>query len=309
MALTSLEICAGAGGQSIGIEQAGFYPVALVDNDFDCCQTLHINRPSWNIIRTDVCEFDATPFKGVDLFAGGVPCPPFSKAGKQLGHKDERDLFPHALRLIKQCSPRAIMLENVRGFLDAGFTNYRNALFESLEAMGYRIYLRLLHASDYGVSQLRPRVLIVGIKEDEKCFFWPNPHNCPPAHVGDALYDLMAGEGWTGADAWRTQAQGIAPTLVGGSKRHGGPDLGPTRAKQAWASMGVNGKLLGNAPPTADFTGMPTLTVRMAARLQGFPDDWHFFGRKTTSYRQVGNAFPPPVAFAVAQSIFNCLEG
>lgn len=91
--------------------------------------------------------------------------------------------------------------------------------------------------------------------------------------------------------------------MVGGSKKHGGPDLGPTRARRAWASLGVEGRTLAEVAPEADFCGMPRLTVRMVARLQGFPDSWQFYGRKTTAYRQVGNAFPPPVAAAVARNI------
>ena len=94
-----------------------------------------------------------------------------------------------------------------------------------------------------------------------------------------------------------------APTLVGGSKKHGGPDLGPTRAKKAWATLGVDGMGIWDEAPERDFVGMPRLTTRMAARIQGFPDEWEFFGKKTAAYRQIGNAFPPPVAAAVGRQI------
>ena len=117
----------------------------------------------------------------------------------------------------------------------------------------------------------------------------------------------MAANGWPGVSRWREQANTIAPTLVGGSKKHGGPDLGPTRAKRAWASLGVDGMGIWDEAPGKDFVGMPRLTVRMAARIQGFPDDWQFAGRKTAAYRQVGNAFPPPVAAAVAGKIASAL--
>jgi DNA (cytosine-5)-methyltransferase 1 len=120
---------------------------------------------------------------------------------------------------------------------------------------------------------------------------------------GETLLDLMGENGWRGAKAWAKSANDIAPTIVGGSKKHGGPDLGPTRARAAWATLGVEGKSLFNEAPGADFVGTPRLTVRMVARLQGFPDNWQFHGGKTTSYRQVGNAFPPPVAKAVAQNL------
>jgi DNA (cytosine-5)-methyltransferase 1 len=268
-----------------------------------------LNRPEWNVIEGDVSTFDGTAYRDVDLLAGGVPCPPFTRAGRQLGANDERDLFPEALRLAEEIRPRAIMLENVRGFLDAVFEDYRGKLKNKLQELGYQTDWRLLNASDYGVPQLRPRVVIVAIRDDIFDFFqWPDvlPHN--PPTVGEALYDLMAANGWRGAEQWRERANDIAPTLVGGSKKHGGPDLGPTRAKKAWASLGVNGKLIGNDNPDKAFVGMPYLTVRMAARIQGFPDDWQISGRKTAAYRQVGNAFPPPVAEAVANNIRIALE-
>ena len=306
--VTCLEICAGAGGQALGLEQGGFEPQALVEIDVACCNTLRLNRPQWNVIEGDLRDFEGELFEGIDLLAGGVPCPPFSKAGKQLGKGDERDLFPEALRLVDECRPRAVMLENVRGFLDAVFEDYRGNLKRHLEKMGYTADWRLLNASDFGVSQLRPRVVIVAIRKDlSENFSWPKSLSNNLPTVGELLYDQMASRGWKGVNKWQKRADDIAPTIVGGSKKHGGPDLGPTRAKRAWASLGVDGMGIANEPPERDFLGMPKLTVQMVARIQGFSDDWYFTGKKTPAYRQVGNAFPPPVARAVAQEIFSCL--
>lgn len=306
--LRCIEICAGAGGQALGLEKGGFEPEALVEIDKHCCETLRFNRPGWNVIEADVGEFHADKYKNIDLLAGGVPCPPFSKAGKQLGKGDDRDLFPEALRLVAECRPRAVMLENVRGFLDAVFEDYRCSLKRQLEKLGYVTEWRLLNASDFGVSQLRPRVIIVGIRKDlAENFSWPSSHNSNPKTVGELLYDQMASEGWRGAKKWAKQADDIAPTIVGGSKKHGGPDLGPTRAKRAWATLGVDGMGIANEPPEKDFVGMPRLTIEMVARIQGFPDDWVFSGKKTPAYRQIGNAFPSPVAHAVAEKIYGCL--
>jgi DNA (cytosine-5)-methyltransferase 1 len=115
----SIEICAGAGGQALGLEQAGFEHIALVEIENVACRTLRMNRPQWRVLEGDVRHFDATPYRDeVDLLAGGVPCPPFSVAGKQLGQLDDRDLFPEAIRLIRECNPKAVLLENVRGLLD-----------------------------------------------------------------------------------------------------------------------------------------------------------------------------------------------
>ncbi|HQT43698.1 MAG TPA: DNA cytosine methyltransferase [Halothiobacillus sp.] len=297
-------MCAGAGGQALGLEKAGFGHEALIEIEADYCKTLQFNRPEWNVLSKSLVDFSAKKFKGIDLLAGGLPCPPFSKAGKQLGEDDERNLFPEALRLVDECRPKAIMIENVRGFLDAVFEDYRGHLKAQLKKLGYETDWRLLNASEFGVPQLRPRVVIIALKKDVASEFeWPAVAAHNPATVGETLYDLMAANGWRGAAKWKEQANEIAPTIVGGSKKHGGPDLGPTRARKAWASLGVNGISIGDSAPERDFVGMPRLTTRMVARLQGFPDSWQFAGKKTIAYRQVGNAFPPPVAQAVATQI------
>ena len=304
MSYSSIEICAGAGGQALDLEQAGFDHVSLVELDREACQTLRLNRNQWRVTEGDPHHYSAENWKGIELLGGGVPCSPFSRAGKQLGSNDERDLFPQALRLVVECQPQAVMLENVRGLLDSVFDDYRAKLISDLKKLGYSAEWRLLNASDFGVPQLRPRVVFVALrKSTAEHFSWPSALESPAPTVGESLFDLMAANGWRGAEQWRERACDIAPTLVGGSKKHGGPDLGPTRAKKAWASIGVDGMGIANSAPETDFVGMPRLTVRMAARIQGFPDSWSFSGKKTSAYRQVGNAFPPPVACAVGMQI------
>lgn len=308
-ALTTLELCAGAGGQALGLEQAGIDHAGLIDISSHACATLRHNRPHWKVIEQDLNKFtDAAAFKGVDIVSGGLPCPPFSKAGKQLGASDERNLFPTAIHIVDQTRPRAVMIENVRGILDAVFEDYRTYIAGTLKKLGYVTDWRLLNASDYGVPQLRPRVVFIAVRSEyANAFTWPEPVDEPPPSVGEVLYDLIAAKGWKGAKAWKKRASEIAPTIVGGSLKHGGPDLGPTRARRAWAALGVDGLVLADEPPARDFVGMPRLTVPMVARLQGFPDSWTFIGKKTNAYRQVGNAFPPPVACAVAARLVECL--
>lgn len=306
--LTCVEICAGAGGQALGLAMAGFVHVALVEYEADYCEVLRKNRPEWNVICADVHDFDGRPYRGVDLLAGGVPCPPFSVAGKQLGQDDERDLFPEAIRLIREIKPKAVMLENVRGFLDPGFEEYRNHIFNAIRDLGYSTHIKLLNASNFGVPQLRPRVVIIGIRKDQYgVFVYPEDRPGSAKTVGETLYDLMAENKWVGAKQWAEQADCIAPTLVGGSKKHGGPDLGPTRARKAWAELGVDGRGIADTAPAPGFDGMPRLTSRMMARIQGFPDTWTFGSRKTVACRMIGNAFPPPVAKAVGEQIKECL--
>lgn len=308
--MNSIEICAGAGGQALGLEQAGFSHVALVEYENDYCDCLRQNRPSWNVVCGDVHEFDGRPFNNqIDLLAGGVPCPPFSVAGKQLGADDDRDLFPQMLRLVEEINPRAVMIENVRGLLDPKFDSYREMILQKLDCLGYSTHIKLLNASSYGVPQLRPRVIIVGIRKDiPDTFEYPAESEKLTKTVGETLGDLMAANGWKQVDEWVQKANQIAPTIVGGSKKHGGPDLGPTRARNAWAQLGVDGSGVANEAPCEDFEGMPKLTARMIARIQGFPDDWDFGKRKTKACRMIGNAFPPPVAKAVGENIRKVLE-
>lgn len=311
--LSSVEICAGAGGQALGLEAAGFHHAVAVELDGLAWETLRQNRPSWNPRLADAKQFDATPFRGADLFAGGVPCPPFSVAGKQLGANDERDLFPTALRMVEEVRPTAVMLENVPGFGSRRFDEYRSGIMTRLRDLGFDyVDGRILQAADFGVAQLRPRFVLVALRgKAAKRFAWPAPISAPRPTVGDCLIDLMGSRGWRGAQLWRQKANGIAPTLVGGSKLHGGPDLGPSRAKAAWRLLGVDGGGVADFAPDSAFPvdGAPKLTVRMTARLQGFPDSWQFAGRKTAMYRQVGNAFPPPVAEAVGRSIATAILG
>ena len=307
--LKSIEICAGAGGQALGLEMAGFKHIALVEYEKKYCETLKKNRPEWNICE-DVKNFSGKPYRNkIDLLAGGVPCPPFSVAGKQLGSDDERDLFPEALRLIEEINPKAVMLENVRGFLDPAFKDYRESILKRIDELGYNVQIKLLNASDYGVPQLRPRIVIVGIRKDvQGKFSYPLPTSEKVKTVGETLLDLMKKNHWQNANEWAKQASTIAPTIVGGSKKHGGPDLGPIRARKAWAQLGVDGKGIANEAPEKDFEGMPRLTPRMIARIQGFPDTWNFGDKKTAACRMIGNAFPPPVAKAVGEEIRKVLE-
>lgn len=322
MNFSSVEICAGAGGQALGLERAGFEHELAVEIDLDAAATLKLNRPHWEVRKGDVADahvWDPQDFAygssqpRLDLFAGGVPCPPFSVAGRQLGANDERDLFAWAIEQVGIIRPRAVMLENVRGLSAPRFAGYRQHVLERLAEFGYLAEWRVLNASDFALPQLRPRFVLVAMEpENFAHFHWPKLSG-ETVTVGDALRDLMKSNGWEDADDWADRANKIGPTIVGGSKKHGGADLGPTRAKAAWAQLGVDGRGVANEPPKRGdkFEIGPKLTTAMVARLQGWDEDrfrWSFEGRKTSVYRQIGNAFPPPVAFAVGSAIADALR-
>ena len=292
-------------GQALGFERAGFDHGALIDSNAHACATLRMNRPYWNVIEADLSRLDTHYWKGVDVVSGGLPCPPFSVAGEQRGSDDERDLFPVLLRIVEAVEPRAVLVENVRGLMQRRFNDYRAKVAAALEAMGYAVEWRQLDGHDYGAAQHRTRSFMVAV-DDTLSFEWPKPKGGGPT-VGEALFDLMAEGGWTKAVKWAEGANAPAPTLVGGSDKHGGPDLGPTRARKAWAALGVDGLGVADVPPSPKFRGKPRLTVQMAARLQSFPADWQLAGSKTQRYRQVGNALTVDLGFAMAGALARCL--
>jgi DNA (cytosine-5)-methyltransferase 1 len=378
---TSIEICAGAGGQAVGLHQAGFRHLALVEIDSYAAQTLKLNiedREVWgwerercHILDIDVKKFN--PFKDLtkrkaplkkrelDLLAGGVPCPPFSHAGKQLGKNDDRDLFPRMLELVEMLEPRAVMIENVRGIMDKKFDDYRAWIEAKLTGgvyrddggklvtepgLGYTMgEWDILEASHFGVPQLRPRAILVAFRNDVIAgieYEWPGkwPKEKPVSvvaslkksmlerfrpymdgstpHIADEAFNRWFRKATERHDELKNKGGGIAPTLVGGSKKHGGADLGPSRAKAAWRQLGISGMGVANDIDTCALKGTqardlfgpdgPMLTVRQAAIIQGFPEEWEFAGGKTAQYRQVGNAFPPPVARAVGKTISDVLK-
>ena len=181
--LVTLELCAGAGGQAIGLERAGIDHLGLLEIDSLACSTLRQNRPKWNVIEQDLDTFDAAAFAGADIVSAGLPCPPFSVAGKQLGTSDERNLFPAMVRVVDQVRPRAVMVENVRGILDAVFEDYREHVSRQLRRLGYQPGWHMMSASEFGVPQLRPRVVFVAVrKEYSEYFSWPKRSENPATH-------------------------------------------------------------------------------------------------------------------------------
>ena len=204
--MRSIELFSGAGGLALGLEGAGFESVALVERNRDACATLRMNRPHWNILETDVRELEFAKFGPVDLVAGGPPCQPFSMGGKANGYDDHRDMFPQAVRAVRELRPKAFLFENVRGLLRPAFSNYveyiklqftypdfpisRNVSWEvnlqrlqkynnSHHGAGdlqYNVSIQLANAANYRVPQHRHRVFFVGFRSDlHSKWFFPSP--------------------------------------------------------------------------------------------------------------------------------------
>ncbi|MFD9591748.1 DNA cytosine methyltransferase [Kitasatospora sp. NPDC059973] len=318
--LSCLAVCAGAGGLALGLEQAGFDPVLLLDNRPVACETLRLNRPDWKVLETDLLDFDPLDYQmvyDVDLLAAGLPRVKASAAVKREDSTEELRLLEATIMLMHAVRPRALLIENLPELATKpAFDPIRTTVAAELEHLGYRHRWFVLNAMHHGVPQDRKQGILVALKGDAMDgFVEPAPETAPPITVGEALGTSMAARGWPHATAWAAQADRVAPTLVGGSWKRGGADLGLTGSKRAWARMRVNGGTVADEVPGPDFPWdaslgvkeMTPLTVEQTARLQGFPADWAFAGGKTARYRQVGQASPPPVSRALGLAIRTAL--
>lgn len=318
---TFVEVCSGAGGLALGLERAGFTPRLLLDIEPYACETLLANRPKWNVVNTDLLEFDPVDHPevyDVDLLAAGLPRVKSNATVTRRSSDSEIHLIRATAYLVHAVQPRALIIENVPTLVDDdSLAPVRDFLHKELEHLGYRLTWFVLNACDFGVPQDRRQGVLVAVKQQwASAFRPPRPTVHEHVSVGEALAPSMRSRGWRDVDLWAAQATSVAPTLVGGSKTHGGPDFGPSGTKAKWRRMGVYTKSFGNEPPDADFKWNPALgddglvriTVDQAALLQGFPEDWRFVGGKTARYRQVGNAVPPAVAEALGRAVADALQ-
>lgn len=320
--LTFVDVCSGAGGLALGLEQAGFEPRLLLDDDDSALTTLRTNRPQWNVLHTDLLDFDPSEHPvsyDVDLLAAGLPR---VKSSATVGRTDsgvEERLLEAAVYLVHAIRPRAVLIENVPGLAHSdAYRQFRDFARTELAHLGYEFSWFVMNAVDFGVPQSRKQGVLVAVERQQtKAFRPPTPTVEEPTTVGAVLGPSMASRGWQDAARWAAQADRPAPTLVGGSKNRGGADLGPTGAKRTWATMGVNAHTLGDKVPGPEFVWDPELgrdnmvkiTVEQAALLQGFPESWVIAGLKTARYRQIGHATPPPVGEALGRAFAEALDG
>jgi DNA (cytosine-5)-methyltransferase 1 len=322
---TVIELCAGAGGMSLGLERAGFDHVVAVEFDRQAAATLRKNRPEWTVIQDDIRSIDFSIMEQleVDLVAGGLPCQPYSSDGYGLGKNDPRDLWLEGVRVVSEVKPKAFVFENVDGFLHAAHSDHIADIVGRFRRAGYQVDIHRMRAESYGIAQERSRVLVIGLRDELAGAF-----RMPPAFperrmdIGTALVDLMAENGWEGAYQWAidraqqpvlardgsVKARGaIASTIV---TRRGKP-----REKEAarWGSKEIDIAGLPFHAPTAEEAlkpgFKPALTARMRARLQDFPDDWEFCGGRQAVADQIGNAVPVRMAQAVGLAIHAAIRG
>lgn len=309
--LTTLEICAGAGGQALGLHHAGFRAVGLYEQDRAAVNTLLKNPLLGPAFQKNVRDVDFSIYDSlVTLFAGGVPCQPFSSSGKGLGPTDERDLFMDAVGIIAEAKPCAIMLENVRGFGLANLALYRGEIVEKLQRLGYETSLVRINARDFGLPQNRPRVILIGFLDGlMRNFRAPKPIQDWNITLGEALYPLMAERGWKGAAQWRDKANKVAPCLTGAYRYAKG--FAGNQQLNDWRELGVEPLgIAAEAPgPDAPIDHMPQLTLKMAAMIQGFPEHHVFTDDVIETRRQIANALPPVMGAAMGLAIKEALTG
>lgn len=324
----ALDVFAGAGGLSIGLEEAGFNIVAGAEWDADACETFAKAHPAAMVLEGDVNAMSFKRWRGsVDVVVGGPPCQPWSTGGKRLGAEDPRDGWPSFVRTLREVNPRAFVAENVAGFATGSRRSRFASLVEELEALGYSVTADVVNAADYGVPQKRQRLVIVGLRGASFEFplprFGPAQKN-PWRTAGEVLGPEPIGAGNPSIVTY-ARCPDLRPSPYDGHVFNGGGrpiDLARP-ARTLLASMGGNKTpwidtldvvpkyhahlLDGGEPRTGCVPGARRITVEEAALLQTFPVGMHFAGPRSSCYRQIGNAVPPLLAHVVGQRLLALL--
>lgn len=329
-----IELFAGAGGLALGMEKAGFDSVMLNEIDKHACNTLRENRPQWNVVESDVSKVDFSEYaQSIDILSGGFPCQAFSYAGKKMGFEDTRGtLFFEFARAVKAINPKVIVAENVRGLLKHDNGKTLNTIKGVIDELGYQLVEpRVLKAVFYQVPQKRERLFLVGVRKDladKMLFHWPSPYTrimtMRDALKKGVLYDndvpQSAGQAYP-----KRKAEILAKVPQGGYWRDLPDDLQREYMKKSYFLGGGKtgmARRLAWDEPSLTLTCSPAqkqterchpeetrpLTVREYARIQTFPDDWIFSGPMTAQYKQIGNAVPVNLAYAVGRSLVALLN-
>ena len=317
--VTAIELFAGAGGLALGLEKAGIKTLAHIEFDKACCETLKTNRPGWNVVCKDIHTVDFSRFiNKVDIVTGGFPCQAFSFAVKKLGFDDTRGtLFHEFARCVKETAPKMFMAENVRGLASHDKGRTLTTIISVLEALGYRTQQRILNAAYFGVGQKRERIVIIGIRNDENIkFTYPKAENkmttlrealkkCPKSagveysEKKKKVLSLVPPGG-----CWVDLPEDIAKEYMGKSYYSGGGRRGMAR-RISWNEPCLTLTCSPSQKQTERCHPEETrpFTIREAARIQSFPDDWIFCGGIGDQYKQIGNAVPVEMARRVSTEL------
>lgn len=321
-----LELFAGAGGLALGLEQAGFNTVGLIEIDRFAVDTLRKNRPHWNIIHKDIIDVVEKDIKNfikikdeIDLVSGGFPCQPFSYAGKKLGLNDTRGtLVYYFAEVLKSLKPKSFLAENVKGLLNHNNGQTFKTILNIFENIGYKLSWKVMNALDYGVPQKRQRLVLVGIRNDlyTKSFLFPDKDD-KQLTLKDALLNVPNSVGAKYSDK-KKAILSLVP--AGGYWKHLPIEIAKKyMGKSYFLSGGKTGiaRRISWDEPSLTLTCSPVqmqterchpeevrpFTTREYARIQTFPDDWEFSGSCHNIYKQIGNAVPVNLAKRIGQAL------
>lgn len=330
----SIELFAGGGGLAIGMEKAGFHHILLNEFDKSACDTLRHNRPNWNVIEDDVHNIDFTPYKGqVDFLSGGFPCQAFSYAGEKRGFEDARGtLFFELARAVKETQPKVFMGENVKGLFTHDNGKTLQVIKDVIADLGYTlIEPRVLKAIMYFVPQKRERLMLVAIRNDiadKVSFKWPDPYH-RVLTLRDAFYKGILYDSDVPASDYqkypKRKEEIMSMVPEGGYWKDLPDDIQREYMKNCYFMGGGKtgiARRLALDEPSLTLTCAPAmkqterchptetrpLSIREYARIQTFPDDWEFKGNMTAQYKQIGNAVPVNLAYAMGRSIIRLLN-
>lgn len=323
MKFRCIDLFCGAGGLALGLEKAGFEHIALVDSNKDCCKTIQINRPNWNIIHADIKTISLC-FEDIDLICGGPPCQPFSIIGKKLGFEDIRaNTFFSFIGLIQSIKPKIFLMENVKNLLKMNNSHTFFKIIKAFTKLGYNCDYEILNANCFEVPQNRERLFIIGIRNDiyKKEYIFPQGEY-KLITLRKALHNVSESEGHQytpykkrvmdlvpEGGCWRDLPEDIAMDYIKNANLQNGGNTGIAK-RLSWDKASPT--LLCSATQKLSEKCHPSetrpLTIREYARIQTFPDDWEFYGSLSSKYRQIGNAVPVNLAEAIGYSIYNYLE-
>jgi len=322
--LRCVDLFCGAGGLSLGLKQAGFGPVVAMDRDSAAVETYSRNFPEVKVVTEDVRDVNWTIFRDkIDLVAGGPPCQPFSVAGDQKAAGDARDMLPEFVRAVREISPKAFLLENVAGLASKRHETYFLSKVQMLIELGYYVDFKVLDAADYGVPQSRKRVIVIGSRD--RLMDFPKPTHGPKGFQSHrAAREVLGSEPPDEPNAaivTYARSPVLRPSPFAGMLVNGGgrpinlekpantvPASAGGNRTQIIDSRGIlvdyHARLMnGGSPRTGQVKNVRRLSIRESARLQDFPDSFHFSGERSAQYRQIGNAVPFGLSLAVGMAI------
>lgn len=311
----------------MGLKMAGWKTLVASDYDQAACATFRRNFEGVEVIEGDVRAVQWKHLRGkVDLVAGGPPCQPFSVAGNQKAHQDERDMLPEFVRAVSEIMPRMLLMENVAGLTTAKNLPYFERRLAELTDLGYDLHFKVLNAAQFGVPQGRLRVIVLGGLTGKPSFpvathgTKSKPYVSAQAALEGVPYDdpnraiityaknpIIRPSPWAGMlvngggrPINLSEPSQTIPASAGGNRTH--------IIDRDGVLLDYHTSLLGGKKPREGVVkGVRRLTLRESARLQSFPDDFVFSGQKSAQYRQVGNAVPPLLARAVGKSLIDQL--